>query len=400
MQTEDIISTRKDMIKKARELVPSLRFNAQKVEESRQVSEETMQLFHHAGFFKLLQPARYGGLESSLSIFIEVIAELSRGCISSAWCCSLCSVHQWLVGIFPIQAQQDVWGANPEAIVCGSYAPTMVATSVDGGYVIQGNWKFASNVDNAQWALLGVHFNTNGKNTQESSGFVLVPKKEWVIEDDWFVFGQKGTGSKTIAIGKPIFVPFHRCLTFKEASSGSPPGSVSNHHSIYRIPFLSVVPLGLVSPLLGAAQGAIETLIEQCDSRITRGAVAGSGNKLSQFFPVQSHLAEASALIDAAKLLLLRDISYCEEKVARGDIITSDVRIRNRRDHAFSARMLNNAINILFTHSGGTGLSLNQPMQQIWRDSNAIIQHIGLNWDAVSSMVGQHLIGMEPNGQY
>ncbi|WP_204365651.1 acyl-CoA dehydrogenase family protein [Yersinia mollaretii] len=152
--------------------------------------------------------------------------------------------------------------------------------------------------------------------------------------------------------------------------------------------------------MLGAAQGAIETLIEQCDSRITRGAVAGSGNKLSQFFPVQSHLAEASALIDAAKLLLLRDISYCEEKVARGDIITSDVRIRNRRDHAFSARMLNNAINILFTHSGGTGLSLNQPMQQIWRDSNAIIQHIGLNWDAVSSMVGQHLIGMEPNGQY
>lgn len=110
MQTEDIISTRKDMVKKARELVPSLRFNAQKVEESRRVSEETMQLFHNAGFFKLLQPVRYGGFESSLSIFIEVIAELSRGCISSAWCCSLCSVHQWLVGIFPIQAQQDVWG--------------------------------------------------------------------------------------------------------------------------------------------------------------------------------------------------------------------------------------------------------------------------------------------------
>ncbi len=389
-----------DMIVKARELTQYLRSHARSVEESRRISEETMQQFHNAGFFKLLQPIRYSGYEYNLTTFIEVMAELGRGCVSSAWCCSICSIHQWLVSIFPAQAQQDVWGSHPEAIVCGSYAPATIASPVEGGYIVQGRWKFASNVDNAQWALLGVKFNTGSQNDTGMGGFVLISKNEWVIEDDWFVFGQQGTGSKTIVIDKTVFVPSHRCLTFIDASSGSPPGSSVNHNSIYRIPFLSVVPLGLVSPLLGAAQGILDIFIQQCGSRITRGAVAGDGNKISQFFPIQSHLAEASALIDAAKLLLMRDISDCEKKVANKEMINIDSRIRNRRDHAFSAQLLHKAITILFTHTGGTGLSLDQPMQRIWRDSNAIMQHIALNWDATSSMVGQHLIGIEPNGQY
>lgn len=400
MKPTVITSTQQDMIGKARKLTQYLRSHALSVEESRRVSEETMQQFHNAGFFKLLQPIRYGGNEYNLTTFIELIAELGRGCVSSAWCCSLCSIHQWLVGIFPAQAQQDVWGSNSEAIVCGSYAPATTASPVKGGYIVQGRWKFVSNVDNAQWALLGVNFSDGAQNGTEMGGFVLISKDEWVIEDDWFVFGQQGTGSKTIVIAKTIFVPSHRCLTFIDASSGSPPGSLVNHNSLYRIPFLSVVPLGLVSPLLGAAQGALEIFTQQCGSRITRGAVTGGGNKISQFFPIQSHLAEASALIDAAKLLLMRDISDCESKVASGEVIDIDTRIRNRRDHAFSAQLLHKAITIIFTHTGGTGLSLDQPIQRIWRDSNAIMQHIGLNWDATSSMVGQHLMGIEPNGQY
>jgi resorcinol 4-hydroxylase (FADH2) len=388
------------LVSAAEELVPLLRQKAAATEQARRVSEEVTDLFRAAGFFKLMQPARFGGYEYGFTAFTDIISELGRGCTSSAWGCSLGAVHQWVLGTFPAQAQDDVWGPNPDAILCGSYAPVAMAESVEGGYLVKGNWKFASNVDNSQWALLGVQFPPEEKGRPPSAGFLLAPRSDWSIEDNWFVAGQAGTGSKSVVIEKATFVPAHRRLTFAEASSNAPPGTAVNRNPIYRIPFLSAVPVCLVSPLLGTAQGAVDAFVDLCGTRLTRGAVAGAGNHLSQFFPVQSRLAEASASVDAARLLLDRDTAEVERIAARGEVISVETRIRNRRDHAFAARLSHGAVEALFASVGGAGLALDQPIQRMWRDANAIARHISLNWDAVSSMVGQHMLGLEPKGQY
>jgi alkylation response protein AidB-like acyl-CoA dehydrogenase len=390
----------RQMIAAARELVPVLQERAQQTEQDRRVCDATTQAFHQAGFFKLMQPARHGGYEYGFTAFIDIVSELGRGCTSSAWGCSLGAIHQWLLGTFPQQAQDDVWGRDPSAILCGSYAPAVMAERVDGGYVVQGRWHFASNVDNSQWALLGVQFPAEEKGSAPTAGFLLAPRSEWSIEDNWHVAGQAGTGSKTVLIDKPTFIPGHRKLTFAQASSNQPPGSSVNTNPMYRIPFLSAVPVCLVSPIIGTAQGAIEQFIELCGTRVTRGAVAGGGNRLSEFFPVQSRLAEACAAVDAARLLLYRDTAQVERMAVDGRAISVEQRIRNRRDHAYAARLSRDAVEALFSSVGGNGLSLNQPIQRMWRDANAISRHISLNWDAVSSMVGQYLLGLEPKGQY
>jgi alkylation response protein AidB-like acyl-CoA dehydrogenase len=384
----------------ARELAPLLRQRARRTEEERRVSDEVTAMFHQAGFFRLMQPARYGGYEYGFTAFLDVISELGRGCTSSSWSCSLGAIHQWLVATFPQQAQDDMWLKTPEAIAAGSYAPATMAEAVDGGYRIKGKWKFASNVDNSSWAILGVQFPPADKGLPPAAGFLLVPRTEWTVEDDWFMAGQAGTGSKTVVIEEPVFVPAHRRLLFSEASSNAPPGSQVNTNPLYRIPFLSAVPVCLVAPLLGTAQGAVDAFIELCGTRTTRGAVAGGGNQLSQFFPVQSRLAEAAASVDAARLLIDRDTTEVEQMAMRGETITVDKRIRNRRDHAFAARLSQQAVEAVFASVGGAGLALDQPIQRMWRDANAIARHISLNWDAVSSMTGQHLLGLEPKGQY
>lgn len=388
------------IVASASELVPMLRARGAQTERERRVSESTTQAFHQAGFFKLMQPARYGGYEYGFTAFIDVVSELARGCTSSAWGCSLGAIHQWLVATFPEEAQDDVWGKDPSAIVCGSYAPATMAQKVDGGYMVQGKWLFASNVDNSQWALLGVQFPPDEKGGAPSAGFLLAPRADWSIEDNWHVAGQSGTGSKGIVIDKPTFIPGHRKLTFAQASSNCPPGAAVNTNPIYRIPFLSAVPVCLVSPILGTAQGAVDELIAMAGTRVTRGAVAGGGSRLSEFFPVQSRLAEASASVDAARLLLYRDTAQVEQMAVDGHVISIEQRIRNRRDHAFAARLSRDAVEAVFASVGGAGLALDQPIQRMWRDTNAISRHISLNWDAVSSMVGQYLLGLEPKGQY
>ena len=211
---------------------------------------------------------------------------------------------------------------------------------------------------------------------------------------------RSGTGSKTVRIDKPTFVPAHRRLMIADAASGSSPGTAVNTNRLYRVPMLSALPVCLVSPLLGTAQGAVEEFITLCGTRVTRGAVAGAGNRLSEFFPVQSRLAEASAMADAARLLINRDTAEVERLTLQGQPLSVDQRIRNRRDHAFAARMARDAVDVLFSAVGGNGLALDQPIQRMWRDASAIVRHITLNWDAVSSMVGQHLLGLTPKGQY
>jgi alkylation response protein AidB-like acyl-CoA dehydrogenase len=271
---------------------------------------------------------------------------------------------------------------------------------VEGGFLIHGKWQFVSNVDNSQWVIVGALFPGTDKGTPPNPGFLLVPQSQYAIEDSWNVAGQAGTGSKTVVIEKPTFVPQHRRLMIADVAGGNSPGSALYANRLYRIPMLSALPVCLVSPLLGTALGAVEEFILLCGSRVTRGAVGGGGNRLSEFFPVQSKLAEASAMADAARLMINRDTAEVERLTMLGRTLSVDQRIRNRRDHAFAARLARDAVDLLFSAVGGSGLALDQPIQRMWRDSSAIVRHITLNWDGVSSMVGQHLLGLTPKGQY
>jgi alkylation response protein AidB-like acyl-CoA dehydrogenase len=383
----------------ARDLVPMLRETAQATEANRRVSERTTDAFREAGIFRLMQPARYGGYEYGFTAFIDVISELGRGCTSSAWSCAIGTIHQWLIAGFPEEAQDDVWKRSPEAFACVSYAPSGVSQVVDGGYLVNGRWQFVSNVDNSDWIIVGAQFPAADK-PAPAPGFLLLPRTDYRVEDNWHVAGQSGTGSKTIVIDKPTFVPGHRKLMIADAAAGASPGTAVNTNRLYRIPMLSALPVCLVSPLLGTALGAVEEFINLCGTRVTRGAVAGAGNRLSEFFPVQSRLAEASAMADAARLLINRDTAEVERAAMQGKPLSVDQRIRNRRDHAFAARLARDAVDTLFSAVGGAGLALDQPIQRMWRDSNAIVRHITLNWDAVSAMAGQHLLGLTPKGQY
>src|SRR5271170_4958299 len=190
----------RSIVSAASDLVPVLRERAQATEAARRVSSETMQDFREAGIFRLMQPARYGGYEYGFTAFIDVISELGRGCTSSAWCCAIGTIHQWLIAGFPQQAQDEVWKRNPDAFACVSYAPTGTAAAAEGGYLIHGRWQFVSNVDNSQWVIVGAQVPSSEEGAAPEAAFLLVPKSDWTIEDNWHVAGQGGTGSKTIVI--------------------------------------------------------------------------------------------------------------------------------------------------------------------------------------------------------
>jgi resorcinol 4-hydroxylase (FADH2) len=161
-----------------------------------------------------------------------------------------------------------------------------------------------------------------------------------------------------------------------------------------------VLPIAIVSPLLGMAEGALADFLDMAKVRTTLGAVAGGNRRMAELTTVQMRVAEATGLIDAARLLMFRDLAEAFETVARGEPISVDVRLRNRRDQAFCVRLLVQAIDLLFLAAGGQGLFLDHPLQRSWRDAHAASSHISLNWDSTGSMYGQYMLGLEPKGQY
>jgi alkylation response protein AidB-like acyl-CoA dehydrogenase len=385
-----------ELIERARTIGVVAREKALETEQRRHVSAELIGMMRDAELFRLMQPERFGGFEYGYEVFVELVAAIGAGDGSTGWVYSLGAVHPWLIACYPDEAQKEVWSQDRDAIAAVSYAPTGKAVPDKDGYRLTGRFSFASGVDNANWGIVGGMLPLK---EGPKAGFFLIPRSQFSIHDDWFTMGLAGTGSKTIVV-EDQFVPAYRTVTFADMLTGNGPGTTTNPNPLYRQPMLAVVPHCLVAPALGMARGALEAFKEQVAGRTTRGAVAGGNNKMSEFVTIQMRVAEATASIDAAGLMIHRDIRETLSIIESGKPADVNLRMRNRLTHSFATKLLVQAVDALFLAAGGSALGLQHPVQRFWRDIHAVSSHISLNWDSVSAMYGQHVFGLEPKGQY
>lgn len=385
-----------ELLRRAEAIGAIARERAVETEKARQVSADLVDMMRKQQLFRIMQPRRFGGFEYGYDVFIDAVSAVASGDGSTGWVYSLGAVHPWMVACYPEEAQQDFWGDGLDTIAAVSYAPTGKATPDGDGYRLTGRWSFASGCDNATWGILGgILPLPDGP----KPGFLLVPRADYSIDDDWNPMGLAGTGSKSIVISN-AYVPAYRAVTFADMLTGRGPGTAINTNPIYKQPMLAVVPHCLVSPALGMARGALKAFTEQVGGRTTRGAVAGGNNRMSEFATVQMRVAEATASIDAAQLMMHRDIRETSEIVHAGKSVDVDMRMRNRLTHTFATKLLVQAVDAVFLAMGGSALGMHHPVQRFWRDIHAASSHISLNWDSVGAMYGQHVFGLEPKGQY
>jgi alkylation response protein AidB-like acyl-CoA dehydrogenase len=385
-----------ELLSRARAIADAARAQAQQTEVARRVSEDMVARMRAADLFRIMQPRAYGGFEYGFDVFAQVEAAIASGCGSTGWVYGLLASHQWLIACFSPEAQAEVW-RDRDALAAGTYAPVAQAAAVDGGYVVSGSGSFCSGCDNAQWQLLGGMIPLPGGPPQP--GFFLLPTADVTIDDNWRTMGLAGTGSKSI-VADNAFVPAHRALAFAELANATAPGMRTHANPLYKQSFLAALPIAIVTPVLGMAEGALAAFLDMAKVRTTRGAVTGGNRRMAELATIQLRVAEAAACIDAARLMMFRDLAEAFDLAARGEAVSLDVRLRNRRDQAFCVRLLTQAIDALFLAAGGQGLFLDHPLQRFWRDAHAAGSHISLNWDSAGSMFGQYLLGLEPKGQY
>jgi 3-hydroxy-9,10-secoandrosta-1,3,5(10)-triene-9,17-dione monooxygenase len=379
--------TREDLLERARGLIPALRDRALQTERDRVIPPETHRAFQEAGFYKLFRPSRHGGYEMSIAMLVEVAGELGRGCGSSAWIFTNLAVQNWIIGMHHPQAQDDVWGSNPDAL-CASSFPTQGGSGryVDGGIVLNGLWSFASGIDFVDWENLQVFIPKEG--APPDHRFVLVPKQDFTIKDDWFVNGLCGTGSKSIEF-KDVFVPEHRVLNTQLIGGGPSPGSAVNPGPLYKVPPFSVGTKVFSGVCLGLARGAFDMIVEEMSTRLSVGRV-----KMAELPTVQVRVAEASAEIDAAEALLLKDCQDAMRIGASGEKPPLLQRARWRLNNAFAGQLCLRAIERLHPLIGARGLGQNSLFLLAWRDIHAAVSQITMAWDIQAVNAGRVQFGL------
>lgn len=380
--------TREALVERARELVPMLREEAAASERDRRLTERAHRALRDAGLYRLFQPARHGGYEIGLGALVDVCAELGRGCGSSAWIFTNLAGQGWINGMKDPRVQDEVWGDDPDTLIASSHqGREATVRRVDGGFVADGTWTFSSGVDFASWNNLQIFVPRDDGPAEHY--FALIPRADFEIIDDWFATGLAGTGSKSVSV-RDVFIPDYRAIAAAQMVGEPTPGSAVNPSPIYRLPMFGIGNKIFSAPAIGIALGGLEAIEEDLGARVSVG-----GLRLAEQPTVHIRIGEASAEIEAARVLLERDCAEAMDAAVADESATVEQRARWRRNNAFAGKLCVQALERLTALAGGRGLGSDSPFQRAWRDVHAATSQVAMSWDVQATFYGRHRFGLE-----
>jgi len=366
-----------EALRRARELIPFLREQAPKNEAAGRLTPEVVDALDRTGLLRYLQPKVRGGMELPFIAYFDIPEMLARGDMSTAWVVANLGSHHRNLVWWPAQAQEEVWGPNPDAGIASGIAYQQGrGVPKDGGVVLTGEWNFSSGTDHSDWSMLACMVREGDKVVDYV--YCLLHRSQYEVLDDWQVLGMRATSSKTVRC-KDVFVPAHRVLSMYVSKPGHTwPGLEVHTNPHYRIPTSALGGDCIGACMVGNARAALETTIEWVKSRSTNY----TGAKMREFQSVQLRVSKAAAQVDAAALLMRNDCLDAQRTYEAGGTIDVETRLRIKRNCALAARLCVEAVDSLHEMAGANGIYDKYPLQRMFRDSRAAAGHFSFSLDA------------------
>jgi 3-hydroxy-9,10-secoandrosta-1,3,5(10)-triene-9,17-dione monooxygenase len=378
-----------ELIARARAMVPVLKERARRTTAERRIPDETIAEMQAAGFFRILQPKRWGGYEMHPNTFFEVQKLLAEGCMSTGWVYGVVGGHPYELALFHDQAQVDVWGEDDSVLVSSSYQPVGKVERTEGGFYLSGRWGFSSGSEHCQWVLLGAMLPPAEAGGPPDMRTFLLPRADYRIEDAWHVFGLQGTGSQDIVVDR-AFVPDYRTHKAVDGFLCRNPGQAENDAPLFRLPWAQVFLRLVSTAALGGTKAAIKGALE-----ITANRVSTNTGKASKADPlVLGAIAKAFAQVDEMELVLQRNMDDMLSHAERGEDVPMEKRTLYRYQSASVVRRCADLVDDLMPLLGGRAIYTSSPLIQPWLDLHAARAHVAndpnnMAGDVVGGLMGQ-----------
>ena len=389
---EDAIPSADELIAKARAMIPTLKSRAKACTGGRNVPAETIAEMQAAGFFRVLQPKRWGGYEMSPNVYFDIQRALAEGCMSTGWVYGVLGCHPYELALFHDQAQRDVWGDDEATLVSSTYQPVGQVERTEGGYYLSGRWGFSSGSAHCKWVLLGALIwpeGGPGSGPPDMRTFLLPRADYQVIEGTWETFGLQGTGSFDIVVDR-AFVPEHRTHRAEDGFLCRNPGQAENDGPLYTLPWAQVFVRGVSTAAIGGARAAVNAAM-----KIMQDRVSTNTGKASKADPML-HAAIAAAHAQILEMELTLKTTFDEQMAtaARGEALTHEQRALFAYQSSTVVRRLAGLVDGVVQLLGGRAIYMSSEIIQPWLDILAARAHVANDpanrtGDVVGTLLGE-----------
>lgn len=377
------------LLAKVDELRPMLEANGAKGEEDRRVVQESVDALEAIGAFRVTQPKKYGGFQGVSQDHVDIARAVGRADGGTGWITALINMAGWLTALMPEKAQDEVWGEDPNTKVTVVLATNGKTKRVDGGYIVSGEWSYASGSLHAQWAFLGAEL-VDENNNFDDAAQLLIPASEMTLKETWFVSGMRSSGSNTW-VAEDVFVPDYRVLRGTPALLGEYPGTDANTPDVYKagwIPWLNVI---LAGAQLGIGRAVLDKVIAGASKPIAYTSIAHKSDSVA----FQLEIAKAALTLDSADLMIARACDEIDGPAAAGFYPDYLTRARNRAYVGWAAETVSHAIEMLLTANGSGGFAEVNSLQRFWRDQAVAARHAFILPALGYELYGKALLGRE-----
>jgi 3-hydroxy-9,10-secoandrosta-1,3,5(10)-triene-9,17-dione monooxygenase len=377
-----------DLVERARAMIPALKARSAAATAQRRLPVETVREMQEAGFFRVLQPGRWGGYEMDPQVFFEIQMTLAEGCMSTAWTYGVLGVHPFQLALFDPRAQADVWDASDATLISSSYQPVGKVETVKEGFLLSGRWGFSSGCDHCDWVFLGALVPPAEPGGAPDMRTFLLPRRDYNIVDDWNVFGLQATGSHGIVVEHAL-VPEYRTHRAVDGFMGTNPGRLFNPGALYKLPWAQVFVRAVSTACIGALQGAFDAYSSMAARRVSTNT--GKATKLDPF--ALNCAARTRSAILEMKTVLRRNFDEMLVYARAGQEIPMTDRVRYRYESSQIARRCADLCDELMPLLGGRAIYMDSPLVRYWLDINAARAHVANDPALIGTPLGALYLG-------
>ena len=361
-----------ELVARAKAMIAALRARARACVSARDVPAETIAEMQEAGFFRVLQPERWGGYEMHPNVFFDIQKQLAEGCMSTGWMYGVLGCHPYELALFHDRAQAEVWADDAAMLVSSTYQPVGKVTRVEGGFRLSGHWGFSTGSVHCGWVLLGSVVPPEKDGDPFDMRTFLLPRADYTIDRDaWHVFGLQGTGSHDIIVDD-VFVPEYRTHKAIDGFLCQNPGQVENDGPLYRMPWAQLFVRSVSTAAFGGAKAAIDAAIGIMQSRVSTNT--GKAAKADPFL----HAALARAIAEVDEMERTHRATFVEmmELSEAGQPVAMERRALFAYQSSNVVRRLAGMVDDMVKLMGGRAIYMTSPILQPWLDLHAARAHV------------------------
>jgi alkylation response protein AidB-like acyl-CoA dehydrogenase len=231
--------------------------------EKQCLTEEQLTLAYREKWFKIWVPQQLGGKELTLVEGVKFLEDLAYLDGSLGWTITLCAGANLFVGYIERQIGQELFS---EQTVCfgGSGMPNGQAVAKEGGYLVSGQWKYATGSPHLTHFTANVNLFDSGGAVLDEDGkqayiTIFVYRNEVTVVKDWYTFGLESTASHSFVLDD-IFVPENQVYILSAER-------VTREEVLYTYPFIPFAEVTLLANYMGMFSRFLDLVRDVVDKK-------------------------------------------------------------------------------------------------------------------------------------